>query len=140
MKYLLDTNVISETIRPVPDPRVMRFLNDADEDSVFLSVVTLAELRFGIERLAAGTKRERLRVWLEQEVPSRFEQRILRIDEGIAAEWGKVMARGERAGRPMNEMDGWIAALCAVHELALVTRNVADFSGFEGDVVNPWTS
>lgn len=139
MKYLLDTNVVSESVKQVPDAGVVRFLGNADDTAVALSVVTLAELRYGIERLAPGAKREQLTRWLEDELPRRFDRRILRIDDVTAAEWGKTMARAERAGRPMSEMDAWLAALASVYHLVLVTRNVGDFSGFPGEIHNPWS-
>jgi predicted nucleic acid-binding protein len=139
VKYLLDTNVVSELVKQNPDAGVVRFLVNADDSAVALSVITLAELRYGIERLVPGAKRERLTKWLEDELPRRFDERILRIDDVTAAEWGRTMARAERAGRPMSEMDGWLAALAAVHRLVLVTRNGGDFSGFPGEIHDPWS-
>jgi len=139
VKYLLDTNVVSESVKQVPDAGVVRFLANADDTAVALSVVTLAELRYGIERLMPGAKREQLTRWLEDELPRRFDRRILRIDDVTAAEWGKTMARAERVGRPMSEMDAWLAALASVYHLVLVTRNVGDFSGFPGKIHNPWS-
>ena len=139
MKYLLDTNVVSELVKPAPDAGVVRFLANTDESAVALSVITLAELRYGIERLALGAKREQLTRWLEDELPRRFDRRILRIDDVTAAEWGRTMARSERAGRPMSEMDAWLAALASVYHMVLVTRNVGDFSGFPGEIHNPWS-
>jgi len=139
VKYLLDTNVVSELVKPAPDAGVVRFLANADDNAVALSVITLAELRYGIERLAPGAKRAQLTKWLEDELPRRFDRRILRIDDVTAAEWGKTMARAERAGRPMSEMDAWLAALASVYHLVLVTRNVGDFSGFPGEIHNPWS-
>ena len=139
MKYLLDTNVVSELVKQAPDAGVMQFLANADDTAVALSVVTLAELRYGIERLMPGAKREQLTRWLEDELPRRFDRRILRIDDVTAAEWGKTMARAERVGRPMSEMDAWLAALASVYHLVLVTRNIGDFSGFPGEIHNPWS-
>jgi len=120
-------------------PAVIRFLDGAEESAVAPSVITLAELRYGVERLAQGAKRERHTRWLDEEVPRRFEGRILGIDDAAAAEWGRTMARAERAGRPMSEMDAWLAALASVHHLVLVTRNGEDFSGFAGQIHNPWS-
>jgi len=140
VKYLLDTNVVSELVKLVPDAGVVRFLAEADDSVVALSVITLAELRYGVEGLAPGAKREGLTRWLEDELPRRFDGRILGIDDVAAAEWGRTMARAERAGRPMSEMDAWLAALASVHRLVLVTRNGDDFSGFPGEVLNPWES
>ena len=138
MKYLLDTNVVSELVKQAPDAGVVQFLSNADDTAVALSVITLAELRYGIERLAPGAKRERLTRWLEDELPRRFDRRILRIDDFTAAEWGRTMARAERVGRPMSEMDAWLAALASVYHLVLVTRNVGDFSGVGIPTFCPW--
>jgi toxin FitB len=137
--YLLDTNVVSEWTKPRPDAGVVAWLAAADEDRVFVSVITLAELRHGIERLAPGSRRKRLDDWLVRELPLRFEGRVLPVDAVVADAWGRVMAQGGSMGRPVNSMDGFIAATAAVHDLALITRNVADFAGLVKSVVNPWT-
>jgi predicted nucleic acid-binding protein len=129
---------VSEWVRPRPDPSVVAWLAEADEDRVFLSVVTLAELRRGIARLAESRRRNRLDEWLRRELPLRFEGRILAIDEVIAAAWGDVMAEREARGRPISAMDAFIAATARVHQLTLVTRNAADFEGSVPGIVNPW--
>ena len=139
MSYLLDTNVVSEWVRPSPDPGVVAWLDEVDEDRVFLSVVTIAELRHGIERLPPGARRERLAAWLDEELPRRFEARILPIDEAVANAWGRIVARGEASGRPMHAMDAFLAALAETHDLTLVTRNAADFSLLRQPVENPWS-
>jgi hypothetical protein len=138
MNFLLDTNVVSEPMKPQPNPNVMRWLADAEEDHVFISVVTLAELRSGIERLAAGAKRRRLEEWLEGELPVRFEDRILAIDPMIADVCGRVAARCQDLGRPIEAMDAFIAATAEVHRLTLVTRDVSDFKPALKSVLNPW--
>lgn len=139
MSFLLDTNVVSEWTKPRPNTGVITWLAEADEDRVFLSVVTLAELRSGIERLPAGARRKRLDAWLRDELPLRFAGRILPIDEAVADEWGRVVARSEVLGRPISAMDGMIAATAQVHALTLVTRNVSDFSSVLKSLENPWT-
>jgi predicted nucleic acid-binding protein len=139
VSFLLDTNIVSEWARPHPNAGVVAWLADADEDRVFVSVVTLAELRHGIERLAAGRRRNRLEEWLSDDLPLRFEGRILPIDPAIADAWGKVVARRESNGRPVAIMDAFIAATAEVHELTLVTRNTADFEQSVGSLLNPWT-
>ncbi len=139
MSFLLDTNVVSEWVKPQPHPGVVAWLAEADEDAVFLSVVTLAELRRGIDRLPGGRRRDRLDVWLRDELPLRFTGRSLRIDEGVADAWGRLVARSEASGRAMSAMDGLIAATAMVHGLTLVTRNVADFRGVLPTIVNPWS-
>jgi predicted nucleic acid-binding protein len=138
VSYLLDTNVVSEWVKRRPDAGVVAWLADADEDRVFLSVMTLAELRSGIERCAAGKRRTRLDAWLREELPQRFEGRLLPIDRATADAWGKIVARGEELGKRINVADAFIAATAQVHGLTLVTRNVADFETALEAIVNPW--
>ena len=138
MNYLLDTNVVSEWIKPRPDSGVVDWLAQIDEDAVFLSVVTFAELRHGIERLPASKRRKQLDEWLRGELPLRFEQRILQVDGAVADEWGRLVARHDTLGRPIHAMDALIAATAQVHALTLVTRNASDFEASVKSVVNPW--
>ncbi len=139
MSFLLDTNVVSEWTKPRPNSGVIEWLAHVDEDEVFLSVVTFAELRHGIERLPAGARRKRLDEWLRGELPLRFEGRIVLIDGAIADEWGRVVARHDARGRPIQAMDALIAATARVHGLTLVTRNASDFQASVKSVLNPWT-
>lgn len=134
MNFLLDINVISERVKPRPDPGVVAWLAEADEDRVFISV-TLAELR---QHRTPGRKR-RLDAWLRRGLPLRFEGRVLPIDGSIADAWGWVVAHREAAGRPIGPMDAFIAATARVHQLALVTRNAADFKTSVRDVIDPWS-
>jgi toxin FitB len=138
MNFLLDTNVVSEWTKPRPNVGVMNWLADADEDRVYLSVVTLAELRHGIERLAAGPRRSRLDGWLRDELILRFDGRLLAVETEIADEWGKLVARREAQGHPIGAMDALLAATAQVHSLALVTRNEADFEFAVESILNPW--
>ena len=138
MRYLLDTNVVSEWTKPRPNVGVIEWLAQVDEDEVFLSVVTFAELRHGIERLPAGRRRRHLDAWLRSELAQRFEGRIALVDGAIADEWGRLVARHEARGRPIQAMDGLIAATAQVHGLTLVTRNPADFQLSVKSVLNPW--
>ena len=138
MNFLLDTNVVSEWVKPHPDRGVMTWLAEADEDRVFISVVTLAELRHGIERLPAGARRNRLDTWLTGQVPARFETRVLPVDAEVANAWGRIMARGQAAGRPVGTMDAFIAATAEQHDLTLVTRNVTDFDALGIQLIDPW--
>jgi predicted nucleic acid-binding protein len=139
MSFLLDTNVVSEWMKPRPNPGVVAWLADVDEDRVFLSVITLTELRYGIERMPPGHRRKRLAEWLEQELPLRFEGRIFSLDPAIADACGKVVARSEGVGRRREAMDAFIAATAEVHRLTLVTRNTSDFQPMVKGVLNPWT-
>ncbi len=139
MSFLLDANVVSEWTKPRPNPGLMAWLDATDEDRVFLSVVTIAELRRGVEALASGERRKRLDSWLWEDLSARFEGRILPIDAQIANVWGKIVARRESNGRPIHAMDALLAATAEVHALVLVTRNEADFHPTLRSVINPWS-
>jgi predicted nucleic acid-binding protein len=139
MSFLLDTNVVSEWMKPRPNPGVIAWLAEVDEDRTFLSVITLTELRYGSERMAAGNRRKRLQEWLEEELPLRFEGRILPIDPSVADVCGTVVARSEAVGRRMEVMDAFIAATAEMHRLTVVTRNASDFQPIVRNVLNPWT-
>lgn|ERR1700728_796772 len=138
MNFLLDTNAVSEWVKPRPNPGVIRWMESADEDRVFLSVISLAELRYGAERMPAGARRHRIEEWLRDDLPLRFEGRILSIDDHVAEAWGRTVARAESAGRPMSAMDAFLAATAEHYRLTLVTRNVSDFPLLKA-VVNPWS-
>jgi len=138
MSFLLDTTVVSEWVKSHPNRGVATWLAQVDEDRVFISVVTLAELRYGIERMPAGSRRKRLDEWLRDELPLRFEGRVLSIDPIVADGWGKVVARSEAAGRPISAMDALIAATAETHDMTLVTRNTSDFEASLRHIINPW--
>ncbi|HZS83803.1 MAG TPA: type II toxin-antitoxin system VapC family toxin [Stellaceae bacterium] len=138
MSFLLDTNLVSEWLKARPNPGVVAWLAEVDEDRVFLSVVSLAELRSGIERMADGARRQQLDAWLRDELPLRFEGRVLPIDEAVADAWGKVVARRPAAGQPIGAMDAFLAATAEVRALTLVTRNARDFALGRVAVVDPW--
>ena len=140
MNFLLDTNVVSEWAKPRPDTGVVAWLAETDEDRVFISVITLAELRHGIERLPAGARRNRLDTWLSEQVPARFEARVLSVDVETADRWGRVMARGDARGRPVGTMDAFIAATAERYNLTLITRNVLDFDVLGIQLFNPWSN
>jgi toxin FitB len=138
VSFLLDTNVISEWAKPQWDEHVVAWLADEDEDRIYLSVVSFAEIRYGIERLPAGKRREHLAAWLIDDLPSRFEGRILDVDQRVAEAWGVMTARGQRAGANVTAMDAFFAATADVHGLTLVTRNVRDFAQLGIRLLNPW--
>src|SRR6266853_5022552 len=137
MSFLLDTNAVSEWVKPRPNPGLIGWMESADEDRIFISVVSLAELRYGVERMAAGRRRSRLEQWLQHELPLRFESRILPVDTNVAQAWGRTVSRSEAAGRPIGAMDAFLAATAETHHLTLVTRNGSDFSLLRA-LPNPW--
>jgi predicted nucleic acid-binding protein len=123
VNFLLDTNVISEWVKPEPDRHVGTWLSEADEDRVFVSVISFSEIRRGIELMVAGRRRERLAQWLAEELPPRLEDRILAIDRRVADIWSVVTARSEKKAHAMGSMDAFVAATAEARELTLVTRN-----------------
>ena len=139
MNFLLDTNVVSEWMKPQPNPGVVTWLAEADEDRIFLSVATLTELRYGIERMAPGNRKQRLSEWLDEELPGRFEARILAIDAAVADACGRIIASAEAMGRRMELMDGLIAATAEIHRMTVITRNTSHFEPAVKEVLNPWT-
>ena len=139
MSFLLDTNVLSEPMKERPNSGVLEWLSQATEDEVFVSVVTITELSYGVERLATGKRRERLDSWLRKDLISRFGGRILPVDLRIADECGRLMARSESRGRPIEARDAFIAATAHVHGLTLVTRNTSDFEPTLKGLISPWT-
>ena len=136
--YLVDTNCISEAVRLRPDPRVMSWLEAADEDLLYLSVLTLGEIRKGVASLPQGRRRVSLESWLNLELQARFLGRILSIDEAIADRWGLLAATAKNKGRGLSAIDGLLAATAIQHNLTIVSRNDTDFADTQVPVVNPW--
>jgi len=139
MKYLLDTNVISEPMKVRPNTGVVHWLSGLDEDQACISVVTITELRYGIERLATGKRREILELWLRKDLSGRFEGRILPVDFEVADACGRLVARSEGLGHPIEPRDAFIAATAEVYGLTLVTRNTSDFQPTVKSILTPWT-
>lgn len=139
MRFLLDTNVLSEPTKPRPNPGVLDWLGAADEDRLFVSAASIAELHLGVATLPEGKRRLRLSEWLVEELVERFQGRILPIDEKVAEGWGRLVAQEAMAGRVVGSMDGFIAATARLHDLTLVTRNLRDFEQIVPRVVIPWT-
>ncbi len=138
MNFLLDTNVVSEWMKPQPNVGVVGWMEEADEDRMFLSVVTLTELRYGVERLPLGVRKRRLQEWIDQELPLRFEGRVLEVDRAVANTCGVITARSEALGRRIEVIDAFLAATAEVYALTVVTRNVSDFQPVVKHVLNPW--
>ena len=139
--FLLDTNIPSEMLRLRPDTSVAGWLKRQANETLFVSVVTLGELRRGVTLLAEQSpRRVELEQMIHEKVPSWFQDRILPVTRTIAERWGVLDGERQLAGRPMNIADGMIAATALEHDLVIVTRNVKDFAGLEVVVFNPWDS
>ena len=136
MSYLLDTNVISEFTRKEPSAQILAWLRTLPLDEQYLSVLSIGEIRNGIERLDAGAKKERLRLWLERDLRDLFGDRLLEVTTAVADRWGRLRAE---VRRPVPAIDSLMAATALHHDLRLVTRDEQDFASFPGlTVVNPW--
>lgn len=138
MNYLLDTTAIAELVKPRPDRGLLGWLAEIDENRTHLSVVTLGELRRGIDRLPNGKRRARLERWLGEELPARFERRLLPADANVALEWGACRASADHAGRLIDPIDALIAATAITHRLTVVTRNVRHFQAVDVPIICPW--
>ena len=138
MRYLLDTNVISELIKKEPNPFVLQWIDEVDETALFLSVITFGELQKGISKLSDKIRAERLQKWVDQDLVHRFEGRILPIDLDVIFIWGKVQGTSEKNGIKLPVMDSLIAAMAITHNLTVVTRNVYDMELCQASVFNPW--
>ena len=136
--FLLDTNCISELVRSQPEARVLSWMEAADESLLYLSVLTLGEIRKGVAGLPQGKRRTRLESWLESELQVRFSGRVLSIDKAVADRWGLLAAAARRAGRPLSAIDGLLAATALHHGLTIVSRNISDFANTQVPVLNPW--
>jgi predicted nucleic acid-binding protein len=138
--FLVDTNCISEVVRVKPEPRVLAWIEAADESLLFLSVLTLGEIRKGLAALPQGRRRSRLETWLEVELQARFAGRILPIDVAVADRWGLLAANAKASGKALSTIDGLLAATAIQHNLTVVSRNVSDFAHVPVEVLNPWES
>lgn len=135
---LLDTNVISETMRERPDPAVRAWLRQYPRDEVWTASVVIAELLAGIETMPAGRKQQSLREAVEDMVHDDFHGQIFPFNLPAARQYAQILATRQKMGRPIREMDAQIATIACVHGATLVTRNVNDFAGCKLVVVNPW--
>ncbi|MEO5511206.1 MAG: type II toxin-antitoxin system VapC family toxin [Longimicrobiales bacterium] len=138
MKWLLDTNVLSELIKPQPDERVVRWLQSNSQMDYALSVLTFGEIEKGIAMLQPGVRRVDLAHWARTEIPRQFLGRVLSIDTTVAIAWGALAARSQSNGRPLPVIDGLILATAQISNLALVTRNTADCAERGVPVYDPW--
>lgn len=137
--FLLDTNVVSEAVKPRPDPGVLKWLDDTQESLLFLSVLTISELRKGINLLGASSRRQFLESWLERDLPARFAGRILAVDLEVAKRWGTIAGTDTARRSPLPVIDGLLAATALHHALTFVTRDSPHPAITDIDVLNPWT-
>ena len=135
MSYLLDTNVLSELRRKAPDPQVVRWFSHRSAGAMYLSVLTLGEIRKGVDNLTESAHHQQFSHWLEVDLPTYFSGRILGVDAAVADRWGQLLAS---AGRPLPAIDSLLLATAMQHGLTLVTRNLRDVVNLGAEVVNPW--
>jgi len=136
VKYLLDTNIISELQKPQCNPKVKAFIEHIPGEDIYTSALSMGELCYGMEKLPPGKKKHELAIWLYTKVPEWFNGRIIPFDTEVMMEWGKICAR---ASRTLPVADTLIAAAAITHHLILITRNTNDFKDIEGlNLMNPW--
>jgi predicted nucleic acid-binding protein len=140
MKFLLDTCVISELTKKRPTARVIKWINQQDEFTLYLSTMTLGELHKGIAKLAPGQKQRDLQNWVETDLTRRFTGRILDVNQEVAQTWGILSAEAETKGRPVPVLDGLLAATAQAFGLTFVTRNVSHVEVTGIPIINPWTA
>ena len=141
MKYLLDTNIISEFVSKKPNQKALDYVNSLDENDIYLSVITIGEIRFGIEKLDKDKQKKKIKSlsdWLNNDLMQRFEGRVLDIDMETMLKWGEVNAQLQKIGKPMPIMDSLIASSCLAKGFVLITRNEKDFYSFKIEMVNPF--
>ena len=137
MKYLLDTCVISELVKPAPNRKIIDWLNELSSEALFLCAITIGEVRKGLTKLPASGKKERLTIWLNT-LLIEYKEQILSIDLMVCENWGVLQGNAEKAGTPMSTIDGLIAATAYTHNLTLATRNENDFTPSNIPILNPW--
>jgi toxin FitB len=140
MAWLLDTNVLSELRRPKPEPRVVDFVDGCPLDQLYVSSVTLAEIRFGIELMDEPTRRAELNEWLTHKVRPMFDRRVLEVTEDIMLKWRLLVEEGRKTGHTFSQPDLIIAATAIHHGLTVVTRDRSDYDKARAAVFNPWAA
>lgn len=138
MRYLLDTNVISEPFKRVPEPRVVDWLDQRSPLDLYISVLTVGELTMGFEMTPEGKRRDELQHWVTQDLARHFVGRLLPIDYEVAREWGRLSAAGRATGRELPATDGLLLATAKIHDLVFVTRNERDCANRGVETLNPW--
>lgn len=138
MKYLLDTCVISELVKQTPNVKVLDWLGRQSSDSLYVSFITVGEIKKGIVKRGGDLCAQRLARWLNEEILGTFADRILPVDKEVSMEWGRICGDAERVGRRRPAIDALIAATASVHSMTLVTRNVDDMTGMGVPILNPF--
>ena len=138
MKYLLDTCVISELVRQRPNARVVEWLQQQDPDSLYISFLTVGEIKKGIEKRGGDARAIKLERWLQTTILGAFANRILPVERGVSLEWGRICGEAERTGRKRPAVEALIAATAFVHKMKLVTRNVDDMADMGVSIFNPF--
>jgi predicted nucleic acid-binding protein len=136
--FLLDTNVISELIKPKPEPKVTTWIDGTDEELLFLSALTFGEIRKGVVLLPSSARRTALEAWLTKELLLRFSNRILSVDQEVADQWGHLSGLTSARGVHVGVIDGLLAATAIQHDLILVTRNTRDVAATGVSLFDPW--
>jgi toxin FitB len=138
VNYILDTNVISEIVAAQPNAQVTRWIEKVDPNRLFLSVITIGELKKGIEKLPNSRRKDLLDRWLMEDLPMRFHEHILPIDTDTMLLWGSLNARLEASGRPISAIDSLLASIAMQYQYMLVTRNSSHFEQTGILLLNPW--
>lgn len=138
MNFLLDTCVISELVKAKPHTNVVKWVKSRREENLFLSSLTIGEIQKGISKLPASQKKDDLKSWLDYELITRFDRRILGIDVKVAQKWGEIQAISENDGLKLPTIDSLIASVAIVYDMTVVTRNVDDMKPSGAKLFNPW--
>lgn len=138
MAFLIDTSVVSETVRPKPEPKVLAWVEQRNPAELFLASPTIGELMRGVRKIKEEARTNTYERWIENDLSEQFEGRILPFDDKAARIWGRLMGDGDRKGLTPAAADAQIAAIAIEHGLVLVTRNVRDFQNFDLAITNPW--
>ena len=138
MKYLLDTCVVSELIKKSPNKNVLGWLENQDEEDLYLSVLTFGEIQKGIEKAPDKIRKKKLQAWLEKDLRERFEGKIIPVDLNVAIKWGEIQGITEKEGKTMPSIDGLIAISALAYGCTVVTRNTSDMENSTVDLLNPW--
>ncbi len=138
MKYLLDTNIISELISTSPNQKAINFVRGLNEEDLYLSVITIGEIQAGIEKLVKSKKKKQLSQWLENDLLHRFKNRIVTIDIEIMLQWGVINSKLRSIGKPLPILDSIIGATAQSKDFILLTRNKKDFQKLDIEIINPF--